>query len=124
MAFCLPWEINTRFSLASKAKVAGATDGAGGGCVTGGCVASSVFVDNESTVPGVSCSSNPGVAVGAGTPGESRLTKGPVGVSLMIPAYLPLALIIPRADGILSAGRLNPLSTLVAITSLGNLARR
>ena len=39
-----------------------------------------------------------GLAVGAGTPGASKLTKGPVGVSRMMPAYLPFAFTISSAD--------------------------
>jgi hypothetical protein len=74
--------------------------------------------------PPSTSSSNAGVAVGAGTPGESRLTNGPVGVCRMIPAYRPFSFTISRPCCRQSAGRPNVRSILVAIVSFGNFALR
>jgi hypothetical protein len=71
-----------------------------------------------------SWSSNAGVAIGAGTPGESRLTNGPVGVCRIIPAYRPFSFTISRPCWRRSGGRPNVRSILVAIASFGNFALR
>src|SRR5437899_3104166 len=118
--------MKTRLILGSKEGVAGAADACtieGDPPGTIGAVPGTALtpvIGSSST----SCSSSAGVAVGAGTPGESRLTNGPVGVARMMPAYRPLSLTISRDDDIRSGGRPSVLSTLPPMVSFGNFARR
>src|SRR2546425_12572388 len=126
MAFCLPWEMNTRLDFGSnEGETADGIEVDTGTAVLPLAVCKSGLMGVAPPLSSsASCSGNAGVAVGAGTPGESRLTNGPVGVSRMMPAYLPFALMISRADSKRSGRTPRVLRTLLAIASLGNLARR
>src|SRR5437867_8131570 len=106
MAFCLPWEMNTRLDFGSnEGETADGIEVDTGTAVLPLAVCKSGLMGVAPPLSSsASCSGNAGVAVGAGTPGESRLTNGPVGVSRMIPAYRPLALRISKADWTRSGG--------------------